>query len=261
MYICLNISNGHICIKYLLLLILRKIHQKNTLQKSFLSKKGWIIEQFCEWPNGPLHVAASYAAPQVVWKGITKGRPPMIWKWKLAKKILPHQVHDKTLITIIYNIYTPQVEQMESENDAFQKKLVYFQGAIFRWTILNSGRLFTNKNRSQSHQDTWHLEHTATQDLLEGQKKPRIEKNDPRSTKNGQMLWCRGGMGRSDAYPPGNDHISLLGKGTCLSMGIFSVPRRVTTQLPPFPPPQWPKSKPTSSNTVCISINWTLLDH
>ena len=49
-------------------------------------------------------------------------------------------------------------------------------------------QLFTNKNRSQSHQDAWHLEHTATQDLLEGQKKPRIEKNDPQSAKNGQML-------------------------------------------------------------------------
>ena len=73
-----------------------------------------------------------------------------------------------------------------------KKKTRLFQGAIFRWTMLDSGRLFTNQNRFQSHQDAWHLEHTATQDLLEGQKKPRIEKTIPDPRKMGKCYNVEG---------------------------------------------------------------------
>ncbi len=94
--------------------------------------------------------------------------------------------------------------------------------------------------------DAWHLEHTATQDLVEGQKKPHTGKG---SRSKRQMLWMyRGGIDQVRCLPcweltiyPPSRHFKKM---------VFLFPRwdmLVSSLEGKYP---WPKSKPTSSNTV-----------
>lgn len=185
---------------------LKKNTLENYIQKSFLSKKG--LESLNSFTNGlPFRCCTWRQVTQLkkLKKGTTKGRsvlkppaPPkseMLWRWKLAKKILPHQVHHKTLITYIY---TPQVERMDPQKWCFPKKTRLFQGDIFRWTVLDSGRLFsyspikTGPNHTKM-PDTWSTRPHRT--CLKGKRNLALKKTIPNPRKMGkcynvEVVWA-----------------------------------------------------------------------